>query len=414
MYKMHKDFIETIKNVIHERGIDIVKNKVFISILSDLHAFPENVYKNILRTAIEDKLYCQFLEIGVWNDKSKHIIFSFANQYAMNQAIVKNLFLCIASGLGWNIPELEFGQLSTNTSRTTLKINVYPKSTKIYVDGEYIGKGTQVINNIEDEFVVIQLETIDGDKYIKSIKLEFDKENLFSYSFDCSDTLFFTDMNQVKVGDLYYSDGSFTHKVAKGKEVIGVVFSLNPSPEDIARGWTHGYIISTKDVDENIWGNPDIEIPNEKYMTIENIHTELLRHKVVKSGYDSCNNPIFKKEKLFPIMKSLKEFKEVTPPGTSDWYIPSVQQIVEFCKNIYKFNKSMMMVCKDEIWLDGQPEWYKNQYCGILKCKKYYWTSTQYNQKKAYLWLFDYRNEIRICIHDKAEYPRSSRLVLSF
>ena len=58
---------------------------------------------------------------------------------------------------------------------------------------------------------------------------------------------FLTDYDQLQIGDYYYSDGSFSHEINDQKDCVGVVFSLETTKEEKARGWTHGYIIALSD-----------------------------------------------------------------------------------------------------------------------------------------------------------------------
>src|SRR5574344_1089622 len=53
-----------------------------------------------------------------------------------------------------------------------------------------------------------------------------------------------TDLAQLKIGDFYYNDGTFSTVQDSTKTCIGVVFSLKTSPAEQKQGWTHGQIVA--------------------------------------------------------------------------------------------------------------------------------------------------------------------------
>lgn len=54
--------------------------------------------------------------------------------------------------------------------------------------------------------------------------------------------IFFTEYNELRIGDFLYEDGSFAHEQSKLKVPIGVVFSLETSDIEKHKGWEHGRI----------------------------------------------------------------------------------------------------------------------------------------------------------------------------
>src|SRR5574344_354240 len=53
-----------------------------------------------------------------------------------------------------------------------------------------------------------------------------------------------TDLSQLKVGDFYYNDGTFSTGQDSTKTCIGIVFSLKTSSAEQSAGWTHGQIVA--------------------------------------------------------------------------------------------------------------------------------------------------------------------------
>lgn len=58
--------------------------------------------------------------------------------------------------------------------------------------------------------------------------------------------IFFTEYNELRIGDFLYEDGSFAHEQSKLKVPIGVVFSLETSDIEKHKGWEHGRIAASE------------------------------------------------------------------------------------------------------------------------------------------------------------------------
>ena len=248
-----------------------------------------------------------------------------------------------------------------------LKINVQPYGSTIIINGKAQGTTPLLVSGIQIGERMLRILTSEGSEFSQVVEV---KENKVTDVNHIIPSLFLDDYEQLKIGDYYYEDGTFSHRQANGKKCVGLVFSLETSDEEKRNGWTHGQIIALKDAaplhDKGTsWG-----IPNE----------DLLRYSVVTphssiqlrdTGYivshlnSVLNNPEFK-----PFLMAA-QYDERLPNGkTSGWYLPCLEQWKVLHKNTYKQ--------WDKIWhflkITGSH--------GIEE----YATSTLYNGKSAWIY----------------------------
>lgn len=169
-----------------------------------------------------------------------------------------------------------------------------------------------------------------------------------------------------KVGDYFYSDGTWSDgglisidadgqnavwsatkpAPVSGKTVIGIVCSTDPSriaPEDLEAGYTHGYVISTRNLTDpekpNYTQYPETVWYGAKFSAGE--ETKVV--KIAKSCYErlSGRDDSAKVLATYPGEESEKcpmfhaANSMVAPANTSGWFVPSVGQlwdcIANFC-----------------------------------------------------------------------------------
>ena len=139
---------------------------------------------------------------------------------------------------------------------------------------------------------------------------------------------FLTDYNQLQIGDYYYSDGSFSHEINDQKDCVGVVFSLETTKEEKARGWTHGYIIALSDAQNGTqltWG-PEGGSIAQYCLKEEEALKDLdgYAHSIDHTRYS--NYEAFMAAINYPVM---------LPKGkTSGWYLPSLGQLKMCIENL--------------------------------------------------------------------------------
>lgn len=217
-----------------------------------------------------------------------------------------------------------------------LKVNVQPYGSSIHMDDGFKGETPLLVKHILIGERNLTIRTKEGTSYKTTVEI---KENQTTDVEHIIPTLFLYDYSNVRLGDYFYEDGSFSHVKASGKKMVGVVFNLNPSEEEKKNGWIHGQIIALKDakIDRNTsstWGVPTQELldlsidnPNNKKNLIDNGYLITHLNSVV-------NNPDF-----HPFIVA-EQHEDGLPFGiTSGWYLPCIAQwrtLEDFYRNYYK------------------------------------------------------------------------------
>lgn len=204
-----------------------------------------------------------------------------------------------------------------------LKVNVQPYGSKIIINGGNEGTTPLLVQNVVIGDRRLTIRTSEGTEYSTNVEV---RENQVTEVNHIIPTLFLYDYSELQLGDYYYEDGSFSHQIAKGKKMVGVVFNLNPSEEEKKNGWTHGQIIALESVKQRSC--------LDDHLTSWGVATqELLKHAVFlpqannpDNGYlithlDSVlNNPEFK-----PFIEAA-QYGAKLPLNTSGWYLPCIAQ----------------------------------------------------------------------------------------
>lgn len=166
-----------------------------------------------------------------------------------------------------------------------------------------------------------------------------------------------------KIGDYYYSDGTWSDgglisinsdgtspvwasprpAPLNNKTVIGIVFTTDQSrmsAEDIAAGYTHGYVIACKNITdpahsftETVW-----------YSRLDAVD-DIATAKIAKTWYNTLNGrqttaEVFEKHPEDPATEfpmfhyGSIEFKCEAPASSSGWFIPSTGQLWDAIANL--------------------------------------------------------------------------------
>ena len=137
-----------------------------------------------------------------------------------------------------------------------LKVNIQPYGSTIIINGVKEGTTPLLVNKIVIGERRLTIKTDEGTEYSTTVEI---RENQTTEVNHIIPSLFLEDYSQVRIGDYFYEDGTFSHVFANGKQFVGMVFSLETSEEEKARGWTHGQIIASKDASNSVnnkwsWG----------------------------------------------------------------------------------------------------------------------------------------------------------------
>ena len=185
-----------------------------------------------------------------------------------------------------------------------------------------------------------------------------------------------SDYSLLRIGDYVYSDGTFSRELSKEKECSGIIFSLETTPNQKKKGWTHGKILALKDAGDAVWGPKDKDFPYKhveyKYLP-EGKYFSALRKDLDSNGLVFSMASDSEKHKEFEAFILAKNFRVARPPKSSPWYLPCVGEIVEFLDNlcniklddklhtdvkgIKKFNSNYIK----QFWREENAHWLSNE-----------------------------------------------------
>ncbi len=95
--------ISAMKEIINKNGKDVICKKMFINILEDNHIFDdETIYvRNILKIIQNEGYSNRILKEKGWTIKCKTMHVGLAQKYMMKEQAVQEVFMILASALGW-------------------------------------------------------------------------------------------------------------------------------------------------------------------------------------------------------------------------------------------------------------------------------------------------------------------------
>lgn len=234
-----------------------------------------------------------------------------------------------------------------------LNVNVTPYGSKIFVNGKEVGETPLLIKDIIIGERHIRVHTVEGTEYERVIDV---KENLVSMINADIKSLFFTDYSNVKIGDFFYEDGSFSHIKAENKMCVGIVFSLNTSEEEKSHGWTHGQIMSNS---------------KSKYVHGRKIYKTdaLIKYGTpqiaTNNGYKIAHDDVVFQNKDYTPFLDASDNQIPLPSGrTSGWYLPCMSQLYEILEFIYgklDFSTNKIKLSRQQIGKTCYNQWFP--YC---------------------------------------------------
>ena len=198
-----------------------------------------------------------------------------------------------------------------------------------------------------------------------------------------------TDYVELKIGDYFYSDGTFSHALTYKKQCVGIVFSLETTKEEKERGWTHGYIIALSDAQDGAcfsWGPVDIDLPSP--------HTTYYGYEFAGArdfdGYLYSNSK-YTKNSAYGAFEAARNYPVLLPDGkTSGWYLPSIGQWKECLENLYKLTWGD--------WIGIEQKLLADQIGGLSLSNDTYWSSTESGSSNAWGIIFGYSVSCGDCI----------------
>lgn len=278
-----------------------------------------------------------------------------------------------------------------------LKINVQPYGSEIIINGESRGTTPLMVTGIPIGDRSIRITSPEGVEYYANVEVKEGQVTSVNYIIP---SLFLEDYSEVRIGDYFYEDGSISHEIAKGKEIVGMVFSLETSEEEKKQGWIHGQIIAMHDASLCVTNNQSWGVPTNEIMQFAVQSPQ--KYNKNDNGYEiSHRECIVNNEDFSPFYVASKYFVQLPFGLTSGWYLPSVSQWRKLYENMHPNWKTLWRYLK----LTGS-EGIKNYATSSIMDKEYAWMfrmgyAEEYKEKsysakdiKSYL-----KNDVRDLLH---------------
>ena len=159
-----------------------------------------------------------------------------------------------------------------------------------------------------------------------------------------------------KVGDLYYSDGTYSKKLEPGKTPIGVVaYVTDPSKHaegeifETGHGGGHGLVLCLKNAANHVkWSTEKVTKFSGQWVT----DLAGLKRLNNVSGY-SYTATMAANADRYPAAAAAKNYKGLpAPAGTTGWFLPSAQQWVKMMEGLGGLDESKIE------WRNTFGHWY--------------------------------------------------------
>lgn len=204
-----------------------------------------------------------------------------------------------------------------------LKVNVQPYGSKIFINGSNEGTTPLLVQNVVIGERKLTIKTSEGTEYTTTVDV---RENQVTDVNHIIPSLFIDDYSKVRLNDYFYEDGTFSHELAEGKLLVGMVFSLETSDEEKKHGWTHGQIVATRNAinfSKNIssWGIVSDEILKYSVKNANGFSRGRDTGYIVSHLDSVMNNPEF-----VPFIIAAQYDAPLPYGKTSGWYLPCLAQ----------------------------------------------------------------------------------------
>ncbi|MBR3522419.1 MAG: hypothetical protein IKN75_07905 [Prevotella sp.] len=223
-----------------------------------------------------------------------------------------------------------------------------------------------------------------------------------------------------KLGDLFYSDGTFSSTLVAGKTPIGVIAYLDQEGTDDdeicekSNGAGHGLVMCLKNAAASTiaWSTESVS----KFSGQEVTSVDGLKRTTNVSGYTNTATLTADAETAakYPAAKAAKEYTTLAAPtGTTGWFLPSAQQWVKMQTGLGALEESSIPW---NSWFDnnheGADKWEaalskagSGNYDSMTSANLYYWSSSENSASYAvslnvcaimvgygFNWYFDEKN----------------------
>lgn len=246
------------------------------------------------------------------------------------------------------------------------------------------------------------------------------------------------DIVEAKVGDYYYSDGTWSTTLDENKTCIGIVFQTDLSrigakEKEVlaAKGVAvpHGLVMAVKNISTQNrgWSSEIYNFPElTDCVTKEECAADIngLYNYTTVIDYAEQNGKL----DSYPVFRDIKNYSVATPVKTTGWYMPSIGQLYDFFTNLGGLpgleNATKSVVNDGYIW-SGQTELLTrvNAYLsplGVGNYDEFYpdinyiWSSSELNANSVRSWQIYNDGYIACTLRGKNKIDQILRPVLAF
>ena len=160
-------------------------------------------------------------------------------------------------------------------------------------------------------------------------------------------------IKEVYIGDIYYSDGSWSSTYDSSKTPIGVVVSTNPDYCEKAKGYGHGLVMALKNASISArWGPTNEESLDDKNELSE-YYNDVSGLKNTKAISDAHTSSTFLTD--YPAFYAAINYTVAFPPSCSGWFLPSIGQWWDALEKAATYNGSSLDLSNGHT---GNVPWY--------------------------------------------------------
>lgn len=278
---------------------------------------------------------------------------------------------------------------------TRYQVAVWPATTAVTDTVAYIQANSRKELNAsaQQEFTSLNGAT----KYIVAV-LAYDKYDIASNTTAIEVTTAATEqMTAPKVGDILYSDGTWSTKLNRKKTAIAIVFNVGTSKTDSIKGWKNGYAMALKNSGQKkAWATAEgnLQSGRQDYVSADTSLTNP-GYMADLDGYTETQALLANSSATFPAAESATGYAVAAPETTSGWYLPSVGQWVKILVNLGGLSATPHRYSASTAFWDYCSRTFISAINAKLTAVSddvdkfesddiYYWTSTEYGSATAY------------------------------
>lgn len=245
-----------------------------------------------------------------------------------------------------------------------------------------------------------------GTKYIIAV-LAYDKYDIASNITAIAVTTAPVEQQAApKIGDILYSDGTWSSQLNKKKTAVAIIFNIGTSEADSTNGWKNGYAMALKNSGERkAWATVEgnLQSGRQDYVSSDTSLTHP-GYMADLDGYTETRALLANTSTTFPAAESATSYPVVAPEKSSGWYLPSVGQWIKILINLGGLSATPHRYSSSNAFWDYNARTFVSTINSKLRNASedadvfesddiYYWTSTEYGSATAYEMRVNYEED---------------------